>query len=387
MKSASPVSPIRSVLLTNFLPPYRVPVLRQLTSRFERFQIFLSTRMESDRHWSPVWTGLDVSVQKNVTLKRKWSHPHGFSEDNYVHIPYDTYARLRKNGPDVVISSELGLRTVQAALYRRSNPASRLVIWATLSEYTEQGRGKIREWIRRRVIPSADAIIVNGESGARYIKRFGFPDDKIFRVPQTTDTSEHLRLPITIRARPRTFLYVGRLVELKGVRAFIDAMITAASSNPGENYRVRFAGDGPLRDSFTKLSIPRNLSLEFLGNLEYEALPAEYGRADILVLPTLSDEWGLVVIEAMAAGLPVLGSIYSQAVEELCREGVNGWCFTPGTPGSLGSALDRALSVSDEVLLRMRHAARNTVSSMDAKSMADGIFRAVMSTLTDGPKK
>ena len=52
-----------------------------------------------------------------------------------------------------------------------------------------------------------------------------------------------------------------------------------------------------------------------------------YAKASLFAFPTLADEWGVVVNEAMAAGLPVLGSIYSQAVEELVEDGVSGWVF------------------------------------------------------------
>ena len=52
-------------------------------------------------------------------------------------------------------------------------------------------------------------------------------------------------------------------------------------------------------------------------------------KVGVLVFPTLADEWGLVVNEALAAGVPVLGSLYSQAVEELVRDGENGWTFRP----------------------------------------------------------
>ena len=77
-----------------------------------------------------------------------------------------------------------------------------------------------------------------------------------------------------------------------------------------------------------------------VGEQEPDALPALFAAADAFVFPTLADEWGVVVNEALAAGLPVLGSVHSQAVEELCAEGETGWIFDPGGPG-LDARCDR----------------------------------------------
>ena len=63
-----------------------------------------------------------------------------------------------------------------------------------------------------------------------------------------------------------------------------------------------------------------------------------------MLFPTLSDTWGLVVNEAMAMGLPVLGSVKSQAVTELIEDGVSGWWFDPTSPQDLERAVDRALA-------------------------------------------
>ena len=62
------------------------------------------------------------------------------------------------------------------------------------------------------------------------------------------------------------------------------------------------------------------------------------------------DEWGVVVNEAMSAGLPVMGSIYSQAAVELVSDGANGWLFDPRSEQNVYATLDRALSTPTEEL-------------------------------------
>jgi glycosyltransferase involved in cell wall biosynthesis len=109
----------------------------------------------------------------------------------------------------------------------------------------------------------------------------------------------------------------------------------------------------------------------------YDRLPEVYRQAGVLVFPTLADEWGLVVVEAMAAGLPVLGSLYSQAVEDLVTDGLNGWTFRPDDSVSLLSALDRALLTSGAELDQMGWEARNRVRNMTPRVMMQQVMAAI----------
>src|SRR6185437_2266890 len=103
----------------------------------------------------------------------------------YLHCPYDTLPQLLRLRPDVLISGELGLRTLQASFYKALNPGCQFVIWATLSEHSEQGRGVLREHLRRLLLKRADAVIVNGASGRRYVRGYGVKDERIFVSPYT----------------------------------------------------------------------------------------------------------------------------------------------------------------------------------------------------------
>ena len=271
---------------------------------------------------------LNVTIQKNLTLQRTWRHPHGFSEPLYVHIPYDTIWLLSQKQPDVIISGEMGFRTLQSAFYHKLNSQSKLILWATVSEYSEQGRGKLRESLRHWLVPQADAVVVNGQSGARYVSQFGITDEQIFPAPYTTDICPFLSVPLA-RDPDQAYrlLYVGQLVERKGIEGFLSALARWGVAHPDRKIEFWLVGDGLLRSSLEQFSVPANVSLRFLGNVPYNELAQVYAKAGIFVFPTLADEWGLVANEAMAAGLPVLGSLYSQSVEELVVEGETGWTF------------------------------------------------------------
>ena len=370
--------PYKVAWLAVCIPPYTAPQFRALAARFDQFRAFLSVDMEPGRHWPVQWDGLDVRVQRTLTWRGTWRHPHGFSEPTYVHFPYDTLSLLNGYEPDVVISGELGLRTLQALAYRRWRRESRLLIRATLSDRTEQGRGESREWLRRRLLRGADAVMVNGRSGADYVKRFRVPDEKLFFTPSTTDL-----VPFCSVAPGRSgessyrLLYVGQLAERKGLLPFVRVLSQWAEKHRDSSIQFWLVGDGPLRPRLAQMELPTNVAVRFFGNVAYEDLPKIYAQGGILAFPTLADEWGMVVNEALATGLPVLGSIYSQAVDELIQDGVNGWTFRPDNPEEMFFALDRALATPKASLDGMRRAARRAVERLTPDFVADRIVEAV----------
>ncbi|HEX5446097.1 MAG TPA: glycosyltransferase [Pirellulales bacterium] len=383
------------VLLTNFIPPYRVPVYAELARRVERLTILLSTPMESNRKWTPDWGQLDVRLQRTMTVQRPWRHATGFCDTLQVHLPYDTLGQLRLLRPDVIVSAELGFRSALSSLYSSMVRRTPLVLWATLSDHTEQGRGLGRHWLRRWLLPRAEAVVVNGESGARYVERYGVDRGRTFRVPYVALPGLFERLPATRPLKTaHRLLYVGQLIERKGLLPYVNVLTRWAADHPQREVAFDLAGSGPVEDELRQRTTPPNLQLRFLGERSYDQLADAYAAAGIFVFPTLADEWGLVVNEAMAAGLPVLGSRYSQAVEELCRhslgegmccrraEGAStGWTFRPDAPDEMYAAIDRALSASVEELNAMRVAARGAVARLTPEHAVDGLIEAIRAAM------
>ena len=384
MPDASAAEFPRIAVLMNVIAPYQKPVLDRLSQLHPGMRVFLSTRMESNRPWKLEWEGLDVVVQKTITLNRRWRHPKGFSEPLYVHLPVDTVAQLNRFRPDIVISWEMGVRTILAAAYRGIRPSSKLIIWAEFAESTEYGRGAPRQILRRILHHCVDAFLVTGESGARYLSSLGVADRKIFKIAYTTDVSRFAAVPI---ARPAELawrlLYVGQLIERKGLLPFLEVLSRWALLNASRRIDFVLAGDGPLRERLQAFAVPRNVAVAFLGNVSYENLPGVYSQADVFVLPTLADTWGVVVNEAMAAGVPILGSVYGQAISELVQDGSNGWTFRPDVPGEMFDALNRALHAPADKLRAMRECARATALRLTPDYVASLIDRAIAACTID----
>ncbi|SRR5579884_3406883 len=381
MPEASKLPEIRVAFLTNILAPYWKPVLQSFAA-CHRLRVLLSTPMENNRPWEIDWKGLDVVLQRTITFRQRWRHPAGFAEPVYVHLPLDTISQLRRFRPHVILSNEMGFRTLFACAYRKFVPASRLLVVAEIAESTEQGRGRMRALLRRFLKNKVDGFVVLGQSGARYIHSLGVPQSKIFPIGYTTDLARFCGVPL---ARPapsaHRLLYVGQLIGRKGLLPFFDTLAKWACAHAERTLEFVIVGDGPCRVRLEQAGLPPNLKTTFRGNVAFHELPAIYAECGIFAFPTLADTWGVVVNEAMAAGLPVVGSIASQAVEEMVENGQNGWSFVPGDTTAIYSAIDQALNTSLEALDRMRGRARETALRYTPDSVAANIGNAVREVL------
>jgi len=369
--------PDRVALLTNMIPPYHKPLYRLLAKQFSEFRLFISTPMEENRPWLPEWQGLDVVVQKGFTLRRRWNHPR-FGEALALHLPTDTYQQLASFQPNAIISAEMGLRTLLACLYTRRHPGCRLLIWSEVTSITEQGRGRLRQILRRFIAHRADGYLALGSGGVRYIQSLGVTREKIFQLAYSTSLEPFLAIPLErAPAAARRLLYSGQLVERKGLVPFLKALANWARAYPDRAVEFSLIGDGPLRGALSALPLPDNVKLLFIGTLQYHQLPDVYAASGIFVLPTLADTWAVVVNEALASGLPVLGSTHSQAVEEMVSDGENGWIFSPDKEGEMDSAVNRALSATDSELHAMRCSARRRAMQVTPENAAAVCLQAM----------
>lgn len=372
----------RVAILTNIIPPYQRPVLVRLAKLYPALRILVSTPMEPNRSWAVDWEGLDVVVQKTITLRGVWRHPRGFKEPLFIHIPTDTVAQLKRFQTDAVLSAEMGARTLLSLVYRKLSRNSKLIVWADISEFSEQGRGRLRRALRLMLARQADAFIVYGNSGARYLRSLNVPDAKIFIAPFSTDVDRFAGNPLNRTAQEAyRLLYVGQLIERKGLGLFIEVLTKWAMSHPERVMQFSVAGDGPLRKKLERLSVPKNLEIELLGNVAYEDIPRVYAQSGIFVFPTLADTWGLVVNEAMASGLPILGSVYSQAVEMLVVDDHNGWTFRPDDAEETYRAIDRCMNTPSDLLDRMRERARTAATELTPEHVARLLDEAVTACL------
>jgi glycosyltransferase involved in cell wall biosynthesis len=364
-------------LLTNCLPMYRVPLFEHIKQRAQHLRVFLSIKVVADRDWHLFWGDLDVITSRSFTWVQTFRNSHGFVDQSVISFPYDTLWALWRYRPDVLVSSEFGVRTLFAAIYKALFPQTKLFIWATLSEHTEATRSKKREVLRRQLLRFADGVFVNGASGERYIRSLGFRKGPICAVPYTIDNRIFRGATTRRGGGPIRLLFTGQLVERKGLYSFFVQLVRWCEDHPSKAVVLSVVGSGPELERLQSIKPSSNLEIRYEGVASFQQLPRYYHEADIYIFPTLADEWGVVVNEAMIAGLPILGSRYSQAVEELVQDGVNGWTFTPMDEEDTYHALDRALQTDSAGLDVMRRRAVDAVSELTPQVMADRMIATI----------
>ena len=305
-----------------------------------------------------------------------WTHADGFADTTSVVVVARAFSVLRRTRPTTIVTTEMGLRTVQAALYKLLHPKVRLVIWARLSERSESGRSLPRLVLRRAIARFASAVIVNGESGASYCMSIGVASKRIVVIPQVSAIAPASQQELGERgpsSGTRTLLYVGQLVPRKGV----DLLIRAIAKTP-HSLHLRIIGSGPELERLEALSTTLSVDADFVPWIDdMSQLRKEYLAADYFVLPSLADEWGLVVVEALSQGTPVLGSDYAQAVTELVTSGQNGFVFSPNDPGQFAAALTDAAALDPPAWRRSSAAAARSVREITPTQVAER-FRAVL---------
>ena len=382
------VSNTRVALLTSSIPPYHLSLWETLAARVGHLRVFLSRPQTANPNWGTDRGSLDVCLQRNLNLPFRGGYNElpssGFTKNNLVGIPYDTFRRLNEFRPNVVISLALGGRTVLATLWCKWHRDTRLIVDLHLTERTEISRGRLRNFVREWLLPRADAILVNGASSDRYVRKFNVQEERIFHFTPVTDPSSFMKIPLARSKHPaRQLLIVGQLINRKGLIPFMTVLARWAADHPGEMVDLCIVGIGPLRDEILALEVPENLRVNMVGYVQYNDLPKFYANAEIFAFPTLADEWGMVVNEALAAGLPVLGSVYSQAVVELVQNNAIGWCFTSDDPEGVYKEIDLALTTPVEQINRMRKKCRNLGSKLTPASGVDEMLKAIRYVLGD----
>jgi glycosyltransferase involved in cell wall biosynthesis len=380
-ESAEEVLDLHVVILINYLRVHHVLALREFSRKVRKLTILLSVPMEPDRDWEAQWEGLDVRVQRNFMWTANWRHSTGFSESNFIHFPIDTPWRLRELKPDLILSYEMGARTMLSMIYKTFKRKVPVVMIGNMSEHIESERGILRRMVRKLLSRGVNYFTYNGPSCKRYLRSLGVQEDRLFHFPYcineaTVFKDETKKGNLDQPPEIAKLLYCGSISQRKGIVQFSDALAQWCENNTHQKVELMIAGSGDLKADVAERA-SHNLHVKFLGNCDVDQLREAYGVADICVFPTLADEWGLVPIEAMASGVPVLGSIFAQSVEACCVDSENSWIFDPTDHEDIMDAIDRALSTTESRIREMGIAAKKAVAHISPENSATHLHEAV----------
>jgi glycosyltransferase involved in cell wall biosynthesis len=248
-------------------------------------------------------------------------------------------------------------------------------------------RRTIRRLLYRWFVPRCDACLAAGKWSAEYFTSYGARADRVFVVPHTIAADwfvgESDRLS---RARPElrselgleqdavVFLFVGKFIERKRPYNFIKAVSMA--SRKSVRAQGRMVGDGPMRADCETLAKQSGAPIVFAGFLNQSQLVRAYVAADVLVLPSVDESWGLVVDEAMACQRPCIVSDEVGCGPDLIVPRVTGDIFPKGDVEALASLLVSYVQEGAR-LPAMGQAARRQSGGHSIRAAVQGVLDAL----------
>lgn len=299
--------------------------------------------------------------------------------------------RLRSGAYDAVV--------IHSYLY----PSDWLAFWTAKKEHIKvlfygdmyprhplsAGQRIVRSLLHKRMIHGADACLAIGSLARQvFLEEYGIPANRVFLAPYTVDNDffiseverwrsqkDQVKVELGISPQDPVVLCVAGMVPEKQQTDLVKALARLNCS-----CQLILVGHGPLLEQVCHVCrqlLPGTLLTGFVNQSE---LPRYYAIADIFVLPSTSDVFGLVVNEAMCAGLSIIASTAVGAVNDLVLEGENGFTFPAGDVTALAEKIDILLS---DPALRTRFGQRSNeiIRSWNVNHTVDGIIHALNSTM------
>ena len=211
-------------------------------------------------------------------------------------------------------------------------------------------RGALYRVDRWRRLRNANPILPIAEQSVRFFRSNGYDPRRLFHWAYFVENP--LAPPPSEINRPLSFIHIGRLVDRKNTQQLIKACDHLRSA--GRNFTLSLIGDGPcaeaLRTQIASLGLDGHV--RFQPYIPFADVPSELARHDVLVLPSLCDDWGVIVNEALQAGLAVVVSDKTGSAD-LIRASGAGLVFKTGDDRSLCESLQQLID-QPEVTLEMR---------------------------------
>jgi 1,2-diacylglycerol 3-alpha-glucosyltransferase len=299
--------------------------------------------------------------------------------------------RLNELNPDaIIVSGWARPESYAAILWARTN--NKGVVLLSESQESDASRSTIREAIKARVVRLCDSALVGGHAHAAYIKKLGLAQNVIFHGYDAVDNDYFVTHSDAARKRKyeaqlslnlpvRYILASARFIKKKNLESLIYAFSLARTSGHFDDHLL-ILGDGPERKRLEDLA--RELGLVGIVHMPgfqgYETLPTYYALASVFVHVSKSEQWGLVVNEAMACGCPVVVSDTCGSASELVSQGANGLIVDPNDPDEIAASLCDILG-SEERRKAMGCQSRKLIADWGPERFAEGFCLATESAM------
>lgn len=331
--------------LTNIATPYRVAMvnawMQALGKAFE-FTIYYTDQDDQGRGWhvDPITGANEIRLPTLLTVPK------------YGRLNRGLLKRVSTHDVLIIGGFEQASYLVAAVLARLRGKKV-ILLFDGFSPRRFDSEKRVTTWVKRLTAARCQAYFANGTVSRRYLDHLKAAPAPIFNQYLSVSTREidaaaaaavdrdELRRRYKLPPDVKLVAFCGYLIARKRPDLLIEAV---GLLPPAQRPVLVFIGTGPLQSAAASQSAAAGVDARFVGFHESAGLAQLYRAVDIVVLPSDDDPWGLVINEAMAAGLPVIVSDACGCAEDLAIPDVNGYVFRSGSAQELAECLRRALT-------------------------------------------
>src|SRR6516165_5369050 len=324
-------------------------------------------------------SGYDARFIKGAGLRNE---PAGF----FSIVAPQIWREIRRGGFDALVVH--GHTPAAVLIAVAAAQSSGLPVFARGETHLGLSRGSLKRLARKPLMRAfyrrCSGALAIGSANAAFYQAMGMPEERIFSMPYTVDNArftdgsrlsheqrKQVRAELGVADAHPIVLFAAKLQA----RKHPDDLLRAARrlQNRGIRFHVVMVGSGEMTAELVDLAGRLRLdNVRFHGFANQSAMPRIYGAADVFVLPSENEPWGLAVNEAMCAGLPIVASAEIGCVADLVQRQVNGQTFTVGDVEGLANALYPIL-VDSETRQNMSAASRDIISRWSFAECASGL--------------
>ncbi len=359
---------MKVLFLTNIPSPYRVDFFNEL-GKYCELTVLYERKKADNREW--------ISNKNNhfkaVFLK-------GIKKGNDTALCFEVIKYLKEHYDHIIIGGYSTPTGMLAIFYLRL--IRKKYILSCDGGFIRKCEKKINYKIKRFFISKADCYLSTGEICSEYLEYYGAKKDKIHYYPFTSlykkdilthalskEEKEFLKNKLNITEK-KIVICVGQMIYRKG----IDILLKAAN-NVSKNIVFYIIGGKPT-DEYKKIIDELELeNIKFFNFMEKDLLFEFYQAADLFILPTREDIWGLVINEAMANGLPIITTHSCVAGKELVKQ--NGVLIESEDIESLSNSINKII-YNDILLEEYSNKSLEIIKNYTIEKMAQKIYKIIV---------
>jgi glycosyltransferase involved in cell wall biosynthesis len=374
----------RVLLVTNVPQTYRIPLFNEIAAQLKEKNIELKVVFASDGYKRRK-AKIDLSESRfEYEILKSLKFNFGDVEKTIF-----TYGGLNSvistYKPDRIIVAGYGFAAMKIFLHSLTHKSMRYIIWSGSIEFPGRYDSSLRKIFRRRLIRRAAGFIAYGSKAKEYLIGMGASSEKVSIGINTVDTSffkeETNRIRSSYTNGIQRLLFIGYLVPRKNVGRLIEIIETLAKTR--SDFDLHILGDGSDRIKLEGMVKEKNLSsrIIFHGFVQKKELPQHFASGKIFLFQTDFDIWGLVLNEAMAAGIATLSSVNAGATFDLITEGKTGFATDYTDPKSVLEKINFLLDNPEMAEVIGKNAQVAIEQQASIKTSATGFIKCILQSV------